>query len=446
MDSDSWLLLFLLLALILGGGYFASAETAFAASSKIKIKNRSDNGDRRAKNALYVLEHFDKVLSTLLIGNNIMHIGTASIATYLVTKLWGTSYVTYSTLLTTVVVFLVSEMIPKQFAKDKSESVALFYAGSVRFLMKILTPISFVFDSIGRLASKLFKSEHVPSISEEDLYEIIETMVDDRAVENERGQLIHSALLFDDTTVQEILTPRISIIGIDISMSHEEVMKIIYGNKHTRLPVYKKTLDNIVGILSIRRYIKASLLQNSQPAIADLMHKPYFVPKNKQIDELAREMSQLQVHMSVVTDDYGGTMGIVTMEDVLEELIGEIWDEDDVVHNDFLCVGDNRYEISGDMNIKDALELLDLSDYAEDLSAMTAGAWSQENIKGMPKRGSEFKSGVLTVRVLEIDSRQHIQKLLFEISVNENEQTASQEARFTTATKFSTLLSKEVDS
>ena len=418
MDSGSWLLFFLLLVLILGGGYFASAETAFSASGKIKIKNRSDNGDRRAKHAMYVLEHFEKALSTLLIGNNIMHIGTASIATYLTAKLWGTGYVGYSTLVTTVVVFLFAEMIPKQFAKDKPESVALFYALSLCFLMKILTPISFVFDSIARLASKLFKSKPVPSISEEDLYEIIETMVDDRAVEDERGKLIHSALLFDDTVAEKILTPRISIIGIEIGMSHEEVMKIIYGYKHSRLPVYEETLDHIVGILNIRRYIKASLGQNSQPAIADLMHKPYFVSKNKQIDELAREMSRLQIHMSVVTDDYGGTMGIVTMEDILEELVGEIWDEDDVVRNDFVRVGDNRYEISGDMNIGDALALLGRKDYAEDLSAMTAGAWAQENIKGIPQSGSEFKIGVLTVGVLEIDSRQHIQKLMFEIQVD----------------------------
>jgi CBS domain containing-hemolysin-like protein len=428
MDSDSWLLIFMLFASILGGGYFASAETAFASSSKIKIKNRSNSGDRRAKYALYVLEHFEKALSTLLIGNNIMHIGTASISTYLVTTLWGAGYVTYSTLVTTVVVFLFAEMIPKQFAEDKPESVALFYAGSVYFLMKILTPISFVFDSIGRLASRLFKSGPVPSISEEDLYEIIETMVDDKTVEDEHGQLIHSALLFDDTTVREILTPRISIVGIDISMSHEEVMEVIHGNKHTRFPVYDETLDNIIGILSIRHYIKESLKQNSLPAIADLVHKPYFVPKNKQIDELAREMSRRQIHMAVVTDDYGGTMGIVTMEDILEELVGEIWDEDDVVHNDLVRIGDNRYEISGDMNIEDALTRLDLGDYAKDLSAVTAGAWAQENINGMPQTGSEFKTGVLIVRVLEIDSRQHIQKLLFEIRTAENEQTKEEDS------------------
>jgi CBS domain containing-hemolysin-like protein len=350
-----------------------------------------------------------------------MHIGTASVATYLATTLWGTGSVAYSTLATTIVVFLFAEMIPKQFAKDKPEGLALFYAPSVCFLMKILTPLSFVFDSIGRQASKVFKSKPVPSISEEDLYEIIETMVDDGAVDTERGQLIHCALHFDDTTAEKILSPRTSITGIEISMSHEEVMETIHGSKHSRLPVYKETLDSIVGVLSIRRYIKASLMQNSHPVIADLMYKPYFVHPNKRIDELAREMAALQVHMSVVTDDYGGTMGIVTMEDILEELIGEIWDEDDVVHNDFVRVCDNHYEVSGDMNIEDALTRLGLGGYAEGLSAATAGAWAQENIKGIPQSGSEFKTGWLTVRVLEIDSRQHIQKLLFEKCVNKKE-------------------------
>jgi CBS domain containing-hemolysin-like protein len=416
MDTDSWLLLVLLFTFILGGGYFASAETAFASSNIMKLKNKSGNGDRRAKNALYIMEHFEKALSTILIGNNIMHIGTASMSAYLVITLWGAGFVTYSTIVTTVVVFLISEMIPKQFAKDKPEFVALALAGSVRFFMKAFTPVSFIFDCI----SRLFKENSVPTVTEEELYDMVETFVEDGQMDKQRGRLICSAMEFDDTRVMEILTPRVSVVGVEINTSCDEILEIIRNTKFSRLPVYRETMDNIVGILSVRRFIKSYIKNGKETSISELIYEPYFVPKNKRIDDLFREITQSRVHMCVILDDYGGTMGIVTMEDILEELVGEIWDENDKVREDFICLGRNRYSVASGITVDNALRLIGFDDNDEILPPVTIGAWAQQNINNIPKKGSFFEYKRLRVSVLQINKRQHIQRLLLEITGGEN--------------------------
>ncbi len=421
MDSDSWLLFFALILLILGGGYFAAAETAFVSSSGTRIKSRANDGDKHAQNALYILGNFDQALSTILVGNNIMHIGAASISTLLVTRLWGAGVVAYTTIAVTIVVFLVSEMLPKSFASHKAEQVAYALAGSLRFLMRALVPVSAFFGLFGKLFSKAFGEVSIPTVTEDELYDIIESAAEDGIMDKNRSRLLYSALEFDDTTVQEILTARIYVVGIDIDMSCEEIIEIIKKNKYTRLPVYEGTIDNIIGILSVPSFIKEYLKQGDRLLTRELMHKPYFVPKSKGIDDLFREMSGNRLHMAVVTDDYGGAMGIVTMEDILEELVGEIWDENDVVREDFKVLADGRYEVSGDMSFLDALDRMDLgnSEFCEDAKAKTTGAWAQENINSIPRQGSSFSLGRLTATVLQIDSRQHITKMLFVIRKEE---------------------------
>lgn len=416
MDTDSWLLLVLLFVFILGGGYFASAESAFASSNIIKLKNKSEKGDRRAKNALYIMENFEKALSTLLIGNNIMHIGTASLATYLAVTLWGAGFVAYSTIVTTVAVFLISELIPKQFAKDKPESVALFLAGSLRFFMKVLAPVSFIFDRI----SKLFKQNTVPTVTEEELYDMVETFVEDGQMDKQRGRRICSAMEFDDTTAKEILTPRVSIVGVEINTGCDEILEIIRNTKFSRLPVYKETMDNIVGILSVRRFIKSYMKNGKETSISELIYEPHFAPKNRRIDDLFRKITQSRVHMCVILDDYGGTMGIVTMEDILEELVGEIWDENDKVREDFICLGRNRYSVASGMSVDNALRLIGFDDNDGILPSITIGAWAQKNINSIPKKGSFFEYKGLKVSVLQINKRRHIQRLLLEINGGEN--------------------------
>ena len=332
MDIDTyWILFALLLFLIIGGGYFAASETAFASVNPLRIRQRAENGETRAKRAQYILDHFNKALSTLLIGNNIMHIGTAAISTYLVTQLWGEGYTVYSTIVTTVVVFLVSEMIPKQFAKDKPEMMALLFAPSMRILMFLLTPVSVVFDALSAGITKLLPAKQEPTVTEDELAYLIDTLAENETEPEgkRRSALLRSALDFDSRTVGEVMTPLDRVVGIELTMTDEEVRGIIRSNKHSRLPVYLGSPDNIVGILDIRTYIRDSL-SGKKTRLHQLIRKTVRVSDAKLIDDLLDEMTQSRTHMCAVSDDAGRVVGIITVEDILEELVGEIMDEDDV--------------------------------------------------------------------------------------------------------------------
>lgn len=332
MDTDNWILFALLLLLIIGGGYFAATETAFASVNALRIRQRAENGETRAKRAQYILDHFNKALSTLLIGNNIMHIGTASIATYLVTKLWGEGYTVYSTIVTTVVVFLISEMIPKQFAKDKPETMALLFAPSLYWLMLLLTPVSVFFDTLSALITKLLPKRQEPTVTEDELAYLIDTLAESESEPEgkRRSALLRSALDFDNRTVREVMTPLEQMVGIELTMTGEQVRDIIRSNKHSRLPVYLGSPDNIVGILDIRTYIRDYLKNGKRTRLHQLIRKTVRVPDTKLIDDLLDEMTQSRTHMCAVADDAGSVIGIITVEDILEELVGEIMDEDDV--------------------------------------------------------------------------------------------------------------------
>ncbi len=332
METDTGILFVVLLFLIIGGGYFAASETAFASVNALRIKQRAENGEPRAVRAQYILDHFNKALSTLLIGNNIMHIGTASIATYLVTKLWGEGYTLYSTIVTTVVVFLVSEMIPKQLAKDKPETMALLFANSLYWMMLLMTPISVLFDTLSALITKILPNKQEPTVTEDELAYLIDTLAENESEPEgkRRSALLRSALDFDNRTVQQVMTPLDQMVGVELTMSDEEVRRIIREHKHSRLPVYLGTPDNIVGILDIRTYIRESLSGGKKLRLHQLIRKTVRVQGSKLIDDLLDEMTQSRTHMCAVADDAGRVIGIITVEDILEELVGEIMDEDDI--------------------------------------------------------------------------------------------------------------------
>lgn len=342
MGTDNWILFALLLFLIIGGGYFAASETAFASVNALRIRQRAENGEQRAVRAQYILDHFNKALSTLLIGNNIMHIGTASIATYLVTKIWGEGYTAYSTLVTTVVVFLVAEMIPKQLAKDKPETMALLFANSLYLLMVLMTPISVFFDTLSAVITRLLPVRQEPTVTEDELAYLIDTLAESESEPEgkRRSALLRSALDFDSRTVQEVMTPLDKMVGVELTMSDEQVRQIIREHKHSRLPVYLGTPDNIVGILDIRTYIRETLSGEKKPRLHQLIRKTVRVQGSKLIDDLLDEMTQSRTHMCAVSDDAGRVIGIITVEDILEELVGEIMDEDDVGQVDPMMGGE----------------------------------------------------------------------------------------------------------
>lgn len=321
----------LLVALLIGGGYFAGAEISLASVNKIRMKSYADDGNKKAKKVLYILDNFDDALTTILIGNNIMHIGVATISTVLVTKMWGSGAVAYGTLVTTFVVFLLSEMIPKYFAKACNETFALTIASSLMFLMKILKPVSFIFSTITDFISKHFKSsaEEEPTVTEDELYDMIETAVEEGALDEQQSELIQSAVEFSGTIAKDIATPWNKVMKITSDMSPEEIVKIIKETTYSRLVVVDKN-DNPIGVLQIRAYLKAYMNNKEHnPKVLNIMYKTKKIDANTPIDDLLSKMSSSKTHLVFIYEG-NKVLGILTMEDILEELVGEIYDEYDL--------------------------------------------------------------------------------------------------------------------
>ena len=388
-DMTPWLVA---IVLLFAAMYFAVTETAIASASRSKIKAAAERGDAKAKRALYVMDNFDRAISTILIGTNIVHISIATIVTVAVTKLWGMSWVSLSTIITTIVVFFAGEMLPKSIAKKYPERFSKLCAGPLIFFMKLFGPLSKLLTAIGQAAAKLVPGEAETSVTEDEIYDIIEDMTEEGTLDEEQGDLISSALQFGDVTVESVLTPRVDVAAVDISSSHEAILAYIKDQPHSRLPVYDGSIDNVIGILQIRKFIKAYLRQGNALDIRPLLDEAYFVHHSTNIDELLPIMSRRKLNMAVVTDNYGGTLGIVTVEDILEELVGEIWDEEDVVEEPVVLLPDGSYEVDADQSVSDVLELLGLDDPEEneELINTLMGEWAYEQFTAIPKPGDSF--------------------------------------------------------
>lgn len=361
LDSGIIVLFVLFVVFVILGAYFGGSESAFSAMNKIRIKAKADDGDKRAKSAVYISNNFDKALTTLLIGNNITHIAAASVATLIATRLFGaTDEVTLiCTVVTTLIVFLFSEMIPKSFANDRSETAALFSAKTLRFLMKVLSPLVAFFTLISsgftNLLNRFVKHKEEPSITEEELYQIIDTIEEEGVVNEEQGDLLKSAMDFSQTVAQDVMTMRNDIYAIDIKLSNQEILSIVRETKFTRLPVYEGSIDNILGILHMRVFLRA-YLKDPTVDIRSLLMPTFYVSPTSQIDDLLKEMRQHKFYLAVVSDENKSTLGLLTIEDFLEELVGEIWDEDDEVDENFLNLGGNRYCVNTHMTLGEACE------------------------------------------------------------------------------------------
>ncbi len=406
MDDGSILSVLIILALLLFADYFAVCETSFAAVSRIRLKTAMERGDRRANKAMYVCEHFDKAITTILIGTNIVHLSCASYVTVLVTRRWGLSAVTLSTFVTTIVVFFVGEMLPKSIAKKYSLRLALGTASSLVFFMHLLTPVSFVLTKIGELASRLTKGDSEVSVTEDELYDIIENMTDEGDLDSEQGDLVHSALAFGDLTAESILTARVDMETIDVDDPLEEILSQVKASRHSRIPVYQDSVDNIIGVLQIRRFMREYLQKREKTDLRSLLDEPYFVHQSAKIDELLSVMSSKKINMTIVTDSYGGTVGIVTVEDILEELVGEIWDEDDEVVEPCVDHGDGSYSFDAGVDIEDAFEFMDYEDPDEtDFDHKLLGEWAYEQFDAIPQEGDSFTYNGLRITVEKVQQR-----------------------------------------
>lgn len=406
MDDASRLSLTIVVLLLLCAAYFAVAETAFASVSRVKIRIRAERGEPKAVKAMQVLDNFDLAITSILICTNIVHISAASIVTLAVTRMFPDvpGAVTVSTFVMTIVVFFAGEMLPKSIAKKYSERLSLAVAGSLCFFMSVLKPLAKLLSATGNFAAKFVKADPEISVTEDEIYDIIEDMTEEGSLDEERGELISSALQFGETTVESILTSRVDLAALDIDDTPEEMLAFIRAQTHSRLPVYEGSIDNIVGILSIRKFIKAYLRQGAQLDIRSLLDKPYFIHQSANIDGLLPVMSKNRLNMAVVTDNYGGTLGIVTVEDILEELVGEIWDEDDVVEEPCVPCGDGVWDCDAEMAVPDVFELLEFDDDDEDdeFTNKLLGEWAYEQFDRIPSVGDSFRYRELSVTVSEM--------------------------------------------
>ena len=369
-----------------------------------------------------MLDNFDLAISTLLICTNIVHIAAASVVTLAVTRMWGLGAVSVSTFITTIVVFFAGEMLPKSIGKKYSEPIALFTAPILCFFMKLFSPISRLLTAIGQAAAGLSKGDEQVSVTEDEIYDIIEDMTEEGSLDEEQGELISSALQFGDVTVENVLTPRVDLVSLNISAGHSEILNTIKSCTHSRLPVYEGSIDNIIGVLQIRKYIKAYIRLGEELNIRPLLDEVFFVHQSTNIDELLPLMSRRKLNMAVVTDNYGGTLGIVTVEDILEELVGEIWDEDDIIEEPMVEIAEGIYLVDADESVADVFDTLGYEDPEEDEELINTlmGEWAYEQFSSIPRAEDSFTYHRILVTVKTM-VHNRIMKLQVSLLPEENE-------------------------
>ena len=383
-----WVTLVILVAF---SAFFSASETAFSSLNQIRLKSRADDGDRTAARVLAMSEQYDKLLSTILIGNNIVNIAAASIGTIIFTKMLGAERgATVSTMVLTIVVLIFGEVTPKSLAKEMPETIATAVAPVLSLLMLVLTPLTWLFTQWKRLLNHFVHSSESDTITEGELMTMVSEAENDGELTDRESELIRSAIEFDDVEVEEILTPRVDVVAVEDDISLEELAQTFAESGYSRLPVYHGTIDNIIGVVHEKDFYIARLKKATK--IDDLVAPTLYTTGSTQISQLLRTLREQHHHMAVVVDEYGGTEGIITLEDILEELVGEIWDEHDEVTEDFRKQSDGSWLVSGSASVDDLFETLDLPE-DEDIDSNTVNGLVQEKTCHLPKVGDHFSLG-----------------------------------------------------
>lgn len=401
---NPWILGVIIILLVMCSAFFSSAETAYSSVSKIRLKNYADNGNKKAKKALYIADHYDKALSTILIGNNIVNIAASSLATlFFVSFMDDAAGTLVSTIVLTIVVLIFGEVMPKNIAKQNSESLCMRFGGALYVIMVIMTPVTFLLlkltSFVQKRASKSKKKE--PSVTEDELKYIVESIEEEGVLEEQESELVQSALEFDEKTVYDVLTPRVDMITIDIEGDPKKIRETVLKERFSRIPVYQGNIDNIIGVLHTRDYLEC-MLSNEYPDIRELIQPAYFIYRSKRLSSLLADFRYKQVHIAIVTDEYGGTLGMVTMEDLLEQLVGEIWDEDEEIEKKYKKISENKYELDADMDIDDMLELIDEDEKYIKTDSKSVGGWVIEQVGDIPDKGTQFRYRGLLMTVKDV--------------------------------------------
>jgi len=400
MTSQDFITIGILLLLIVLSGFFSSAEMAFSSMNPIKLKHIIQNGNKRARHTLNVSLKFESLLTTILIGNNIVNIASASIATVFFVKHWGNIGVTLSTAVMTTLVLVFGELTPKSLAKKIPEKYAIAITPFLRFFILILTPLNFIFSLWQKLMNKIFKFDKSPSITEEELLTYVSEVQQEGGINENEGELIRSVIDFDDLKVEEIFTPRVNVIAISIN---EDVKKIIHTFKHTgysRLPIYENNIDHIVGVINHKDFYNLVVLEKEP--LDSIIMAPVYVTQYMKVAHLLELLRTNKSHMAIVKDEFGGTLGVVSMEDILEELVGDIWDEHDEIIEQIVKIDEYSFRIKGNADLDDVFEILEID---EDLDFATVNGWVLEELGKIPSIGDEFNYQNVKVRVTAADSK-----------------------------------------
>ena len=405
-----------ILVCVFFSNFFSSSEMAYSACNRVRLENASDDGSKRAAAAVKIVERFDDTLSTILIGNNLVNIAASSLGSLAVMELLGDGYAWVSTVVITTLVIIFGETMPKIVAKNSANRIALRHTYFIRILSVLFKPLIMLVVGLIRLICLPLKGERTDASDDdavEELTSIIETAEDESVLDEDRSELVQAAIDFSDVMASEVMTARVDMLALDIEDDWDELLKTIDESPYSRLPVYEDGVDNIIGVLYLNHFLKA-LAGDEKPDIRSLLMPVCYVYKTMKLPAVLSELRRAKQHLAVVVDEYGGTLGVLSMEDVLEQLVGEIWDETDEVEEEIVERPDGRFELDGDMVISDFIELMELNEEDFDFESDTVGGWTIEMFGSFPKVGDSFEYENFTVTVLQMDGLR-VEKILVQV-------------------------------
>ncbi|NLT57550.1 MAG: HlyC/CorC family transporter [Clostridiales bacterium] len=389
--------------LLICSAFFSASEIAYASLNKLRLKKASEEGRLRARWAQSISDRYDRALCVILLGNNLVNIAASATATVIAISLVGERGAAYAAGIMTVVILLFGEVLPKQLAKENADRFALLSAPLLKLLITLTRPIVAVVLAIVAGVSKLWGGKgSVTGMTEDELVTIIETVEDEGVIDEGRSDLLQSAIEFSEIEAQEIITHRVDMLAIDVQQPLDEIIEMAMDSPYSRIPVYEGSVDNIIGAIYLNHLFKR-LTEGRDFSIRSLLTEVCYVHKTLTLPVVLAEMQRRKIHLTVVIDEYGGTLGILTMEDILEQLVGDIWDESDEIYDEFREVGENLYEVDGTLGIYDFLEYLDMDDREFEDNFVTMGGWAIEMLGGFPSPGDHFAYRNLTITVEEME-------------------------------------------
>lgn len=413
-------LIIILVVCIIFSAYFSASETAFSSASEIRLKALSMDGNKKAAKVLKILENYDSLLSTILIGNNIVNILASSISTVLFVRWLGEIGTTWSVLVITLVVLIFAEVTPKSVAKEMPEAFAMQVAGSIRVMTYILYPLNMLFSWWKKLITKLFHMQHNDDITEGEFLTMVDEAENGGGIDKKDSTLIHSVLNFNDIDVGDICTPRVDVVAIPLTATKDDVAELFRSNEFSRLPVYDEDIDDIVGFIHQKDFY--DLVYSGDKPLSSIVKAVQYVPPTMKISKVLTMLQQKHMHLAVVTDEFGGTDGIITMEDILEELVGEIYDEHDEVEKDIVKTGRNSYIVQCTCDLENMFQYFDVP--LPESESNSVGGWLLEHFDKIPVCGDHFKYKPLLITVLKSDSRKVDQ---IRVTVENNEEHSNTE-------------------